>query len=90
MTMANQAAIAIENARLHWRELELAAREAMNNVVRHAQATEVRLALSRKGGVMDLAIEDNGLGGTIEISSEPGAGTRVRARIPVKGLASGA
>lgn len=84
------------------------AREALNNIVRHAQATHVRIALSRGAGMIDLEIEDNGLGfdpaavapgylglhsmseracqlgGSIEITSESGAGTRIRARIPAQ------
>lgn len=38
------------------------AREALNNIVSHAQATKVRLSLTRKAGALDLVVEDDGLG----------------------------
>lgn len=36
--------------------------ESLSNVARHSQATEVRVALSRTGGLLYLNIEDNGIG----------------------------
>jgi signal transduction histidine kinase/streptogramin lyase len=42
--------------------LFLAAKEALNNVARHAQATEVWLRVSLSGGSLNVAIEDNGKG----------------------------
>jgi signal transduction histidine kinase/ligand-binding sensor domain-containing protein len=47
--------------------LFLALKEALNNVVKHAQATEVWLRLSIKPGAFTLVVEDNGQG-------MPGAG----------------
>jgi len=38
------------------------AREALRNAVRHSQATDVMVTLSRDGSDMRLAVEDNGLG----------------------------
>lgn len=38
------------------------AREALSNVARHAQASAVRVALTREGGAVRLSIEDNGTG----------------------------
>lgn len=85
--------------------------EAINNVVKHAQATRVTIDLTWKPDEVIVKIEDNGrgfepeavmdrgdetrgigllgmkeratlLGGTLDILSEPGAGTRVIARLP--------
>jgi signal transduction histidine kinase len=42
--------------------LFLGLKEALNNVVRHAQATEVRVQLSVQGEGLRLVIEDNGRG----------------------------
>jgi PAS domain S-box-containing protein len=36
--------------------------EAMNNVVKHSQADQMRLSLKRKQGAIELLVEDNGLG----------------------------
>lgn len=47
--------------------LFLIAKEALNNVVRHAQATEVRLEISISAAALDLLIADNGRG----IEGEP-------------------
>jgi signal transduction histidine kinase len=38
------------------------AQEALNNIVKHARATRVDLALARKGGALTLEIRDNGAG----------------------------
>ena len=38
------------------------AREALNNVLKHAQASRVRVSLSEANGVVLLEIEDNGIG----------------------------
>lgn len=40
----------------------LSAKEALNNAVKHARATEVRLRATITGHVLELAIEDNGCG----------------------------
>ncbi len=85
--------------------LFLAFKEALNNVAKHAQATEVgvRLAVVPEG--IELTISDNGrgfatagtggnglqnmrarieaLGGRFELSSRPGAGTRLTFHIPM-------
>ncbi|MFZ1056712.1 MAG: response regulator [Opitutaceae bacterium] len=38
------------------------AQEAVNNVIKHAEATEVTIRLSQVGGVLELQISDNGRG----------------------------
>jgi two-component system sensor histidine kinase DesK len=47
----------------------LAVREAVTNVVRHAQATVCRLSLRRQGQWCELEIADNGKGGALEEGS---------------------
>jgi two-component system sensor histidine kinase DesK len=49
--------------------IALALREAVTNVVRHAQATFCRLTLRRNGSYCELEIQDNGLGGAGEEGS---------------------
>jgi two-component system, NarL family, sensor histidine kinase DesK len=49
--------------------IALALREAVTNVVRHAQATFCRLTLRRNGPYCELEIQDNGRGGTAEEGS---------------------
>jgi two-component system sensor histidine kinase DesK len=44
-------------------------REAVTNVVRHAQATVCRLSLRRQGQWCELEIADNGKGGALEEGS---------------------
>jgi signal transduction histidine kinase len=39
-----------------------AAQEALNNITKHAQATDVRLTLSYMGDVVSLDVQDNGVG----------------------------
>ena len=62
------------------------AQEALANVARHAEATEVTLRLdSRKSGILELSIEDNGVGfghsGEVE-PSEAGTGMEnIRRRV---------
>jgi signal transduction histidine kinase/ligand-binding sensor domain-containing protein len=83
-------------------------KEALNNTLKHAQATRVEVLLDAAGGVFELQVADNGigfdpgaaehaerngltnmrtriadLGGTIEIRSRPGAGTRLRIQQPM-------
>jgi PAS domain S-box-containing protein len=36
--------------------------EALNNVAKHSEADVVRLSLRKRGGTLELAVEDNGLG----------------------------
>jgi signal transduction histidine kinase len=84
------------------------AKEAIANVVRHADATEVAVSLAIENGAAVLEIGDNGkgmsreqiasthalgllgmreraelLGGSVSIDSNEGAGTRVRATLPL-------
>jgi signal transduction histidine kinase len=44
------------------RRLFLIYKEAINNLLRHAQATRVTLALRREGRTLIMTIEDNGTG----------------------------
>jgi PAS domain S-box-containing protein len=81
--------------------------EALQNVIKHANATQVELCLSEFQGSVVLQIKDNGIGfdssrsfpghlgllsmservhkagGSLDITSEPGAGTVVTAAVPV-------
>jgi signal transduction histidine kinase len=84
--------------------------EALRNVELHAEATEVKIALTASDGQLRVRIQDNGkgfrlsnvarldkhaglglqgmreraqlLGGSVDIESEPDAGTTVRATVP--------
>jgi signal transduction histidine kinase len=83
-------------------ELFLVFKEALNNIIKHSEATEVRISLRIEQDSIRLVVEDNGrgfdaaalpddrgnglpnmrnrlqrLGGSVEIHSEPGKGTRV-------------
>jgi len=81
--------------------------EALSNVLKHAQASRVRIATRHHGNVVEIRVEDDGrgfdlatalrgrglksqvrrarhLGGTVHIDSEPGHGTRLALRLPVK------
>jgi signal transduction histidine kinase/ligand-binding sensor domain-containing protein len=86
--------------------LFLAMKEALTNIAKHAQATEVWLRVKIADAALVVIIEDNGrgfsarsdapgadglrnmdqrlaaIGGTCEIESEPGTGTRVRMQVP--------
>lgn len=42
--------------------LFLVVKEAMNNVLKHAQASETRIKASESGGLVEIVIEDNGCG----------------------------
>jgi signal transduction histidine kinase len=86
--------------------------EALSNVVRHAEASRVRVRLAVRNGAFEGEITDDGqgfnveiiradgdgprglgllgmrervalCGGTLEIFSRPGAGTRLRIRVPL-------
>lgn len=83
------------------RNLLLVAREALNNIVKHASATEVYLRARASHHAVQLTIEDNGrgfdaalarrdglgldsmrrrvesLGGTFDLESRPGSGTKI-------------
>lgn len=85
----------------HRRNLLLVTREALNNVVKHAGASEVCIRAKTNGESLQLAIEDDGhgfdpatarpdglglssmrrrivnLGGTFDLESRPGAGTKI-------------
>ncbi len=88
-------------------QLLAVAKEALNNTLKHARATEACIDLRYAQGCFELSIRDNGigftldpataasgnglrnmrsrlteLGGTFEIVSSPGAGTRVTCRVP--------
>jgi len=84
------------------------AQEALTNVARHARARVVGVVLKHESTMLELVIQDNGvgfdaeavlreasglglhgmqervalLGGSVEIASQPGQGTTIRARIP--------
>jgi signal transduction histidine kinase/ligand-binding sensor domain-containing protein len=57
--------------------LFLACKEALNNIARHAQATEVCLAITASETVCTLSIEDNGRGFAVEqfFTATPGGGS---------------
>ena len=87
--------------------LFLVVKEALNNVVKHAGASEIWLRISVRERVICLALEDNGrgfdtatpraggnglrnmrrrleeMGGTFELESQPGTGTRIRLTLPL-------
>jgi PAS domain S-box-containing protein len=84
--------------------------ESLTNVIRHAQATQVRVSIRLVDDKIQLTIEDNGIGiadgqgagrpdshglkimreraeavaGNMNVSSSPGAGTRIEASIPIQ------
>jgi signal transduction histidine kinase len=53
-------AVTLTEAERH--SLFLAVKEALNNVIRHARATEVELGISRSGDQLQVVISDNGRG----------------------------
>jgi signal transduction histidine kinase/ligand-binding sensor domain-containing protein len=54
--------------------LFLAVKESLNNVIRHAEATEVKLSLQLMNGTLQLTVEDNGKGmaGSSETEGQDG------------------
>jgi signal transduction histidine kinase/sugar lactone lactonase YvrE len=64
-------------------DLFLATKEAMNNIVKHSEASEVWLRIRVKHGVFELVLEDNGRGfspGAIKDSQRNGLGN-MRSRV---------
>lgn len=61
--------------------LFLAAREALNNAVKHSGATEVRLGIACVGGELHITIADNGKGIASEASSLSEGLRNMRARL---------
>jgi signal transduction histidine kinase len=85
-------------------------KESLNNVVKYAASTEVWLRLRLENSMLNISIEDNGqgfsveekssqgnglqnmqkravqMGGTFLVSSEPGKGTRIQLRIPMRAV----
>lgn len=90
--------------------LGMALREATTNVIRHAAASRVEIALVREGRVLRLDVQDDGrglpagasggnglsgmrerlaaLGGSVQLDSAVGAGTRLRVLLPLDDPAS--
>jgi signal transduction histidine kinase/ligand-binding sensor domain-containing protein len=88
-------------------ELFLVVKESFNNIVRHADASEVNVELACENGQLRMAIVDDGkglpkhsagdgqdgllnvrerinrMGGTVEISSNNGHGTKVEFHVPI-------
>jgi signal transduction histidine kinase len=90
------------------------AQEALTNVSKHAQATQVSVDLAQAGGVLSIEVTDNGrglqaddlakarsfglrglheraetVGGWVDISSSPGAGTSLILSVPLSGPENG-
>jgi PAS domain S-box-containing protein len=88
--------------------------EALTNVARHSFATQARITLEVKNGLLTLTVKDNGrgfspqkladsdclglagmreraglVGGSLEMQSQPGKGTRVLFRLPLEGRKAG-
>jgi ligand-binding sensor domain-containing protein/signal transduction histidine kinase len=85
----------------------LVVKEAMNNVVKHAHASEARLQLALEQNTLLITVADDGegfdlektdpsrnglnnmrerlkeIGGTLEVSSAPGKGTRISLSVPL-------
>ena len=59
-------------------DLFLVVKEALNNVLKHAQASEVSVAITESAGVLEIAIEDNGRGfdAATSAGSRPGDGLK--------------
>jgi two-component system NarL family sensor kinase len=56
--------------------------ELLNNVVKHAKATEVLVQVMRHGNNLNITVEDNGLGVPDSVDSKKGAGlVNVQARV---------
>ena len=56
--------------------------EAVANAAKHARASAVAVELGADGAMARLAISDDGDGGTLHITSPPGAGTTLLIQIP--------
>ena len=68
--------------------LFLAFKEALNNVLKHADATEVRIALTASEAGFDLLVADNGKGFSREMVAAQTAGARAPRPTPGNGLAN--
>jgi signal transduction histidine kinase len=56
------------------RDLVLMFTEALNNIVRHAHATQVSISLTGAGGIMTLTVQDNGRGFLPDVETSSGMG----------------
>jgi signal transduction histidine kinase len=56
------------------RDLVLMFTEALNNIVRHAHATQVSISLTGAGGIMTLTVQDNGRGFLPDMETSSGMG----------------
>jgi two-component system sensor histidine kinase DesK len=65
--------------------LSLAVREAVTNVVRHAQAHTCRMRLEQENGSCRLEIHDDGLGGGSAFNSEGNGLRGMRERVEMLG-----
>lgn len=63
----------LDSTRRH--QLFLAFKEALTNVVKHAQATEVWIRISSEAGELSVTVEDNGQGIPAPAQTKPGNGT---------------
>lgn len=68
------------------RNLLLVVREALNNIIKHATATEVRIRAGTSGGALQLAIADNGRGFDLATARAGGLGlTSMKRRVESSG-----
>ncbi|MGI8966389.1 MAG: sensor histidine kinase, partial [Limisphaerales bacterium] len=64
----------------------LAVREALNNIVRHSAASEARLQLSAENSTLEIVLEDNGRGFSVEDLDPSGNGLdNIKKRIETLG-----
>jgi signal transduction histidine kinase len=71
--------ISLAEAERH--SLFLAVKEALNNVIRHASATEVEVQLSQVGDCMQIMIADNGRGFDLDLVQRGNGLTNLRERL---------
>jgi signal transduction histidine kinase len=80
--------VALPHARLEGRvrhDLFLAVKEALNNVVRHASATEVEFGVSVEEGALEIVIADNGKGFDSSLGPNGNGLNNLRARLTTLG-----